>query len=60
VENLEFWSGLSTLATLVAFVAVVVWVMAGKRKNMFNDAANLPLEEDDMSSTQVKKVKERT
>lgn len=39
--------GLSTLLLLVAFIGLVIWAYSGKRKQAFEEAANLPFAEDD-------------
>ena len=36
-----------TVAMLVAFVALIVWAWSGKRRRAFDEAARLPLEDDD-------------
>lgn len=36
-----------TILLLVAFVAVVVWAWSRRRQESFEEAANIPLEEDD-------------
>ena len=38
--------GLATLLALLAFVGVVWWAWSGKRKQDFDRAARMPLEED--------------
>jgi cytochrome c oxidase cbb3-type subunit 4 len=40
-------SGLITLFAMLAFLAIVVWVFLIKRKEDFDEQANLPLDEDD-------------
>ena len=35
-----------TLVIAALFVAVVIWAFGRKRKKFFEDAANIPLEED--------------
>ena len=45
-----------TLVVLVLFVGIVIWAWSGKRKKRFDEAANIPFEEDDMRS--VDKTKE--
>ena len=40
--------GLWTLLILVVFVGIVRWAFSGKQKQRFEEAARLPLEEDDM------------
>ena len=36
-----------TLVVLVLFVGIVVWAWSGKRKQRFDEAANIPFDEDD-------------
>lgn len=35
-----------TLALMAAFIGIVVWAWSSRRHKDFNEAANLPLEED--------------
>lgn len=37
--------GLFTVVMIVLFVALVLWAYSGKRKNTFDAAAQLPLED---------------
>mgnify|MGYP001556703818 CR=1 FL=1 len=39
--------GLSTLLLLVGFVGLVFWAYSGRRKQAFDDAANLPFADED-------------
>ena len=36
-----------TLVIAALFVAIVVWAFSGKRKKHFEEAANIPLEEEE-------------
>ena len=36
-----------TLALLVLFIGIVIWAYSGKRKKAFDEAARIPLEDDD-------------
>lgn len=38
--------GLATLAALLAFIGVAVWAWSARRKDRFERAARMPLEED--------------
>lgn len=38
--------GLATLAALLAFVGVAWWAWSGRRKDKFDAAARLPLEDE--------------
>ena len=39
------YHGLLTLVALIGFVAITLWAWSGKRKNEFESAARLPLED---------------
>ena len=34
-----------TIVVMVIFLAIVLWAWSGRRKESFNEAANIPLEE---------------
>ena len=36
-----------TVVVLVLFVGIVIWAWSGKRKRAFDEAANIPFNEDD-------------
>lgn len=40
-------SGIVALVLLLAFIAGTAWAYSSKRKNEFQDAANIPLENND-------------
>jgi cytochrome c oxidase cbb3-type subunit 4 len=35
-----------TIVVMIIFFAIVIWAWSGRRKESFNDAANIPLEEE--------------
>ena len=37
---------ISTILVLVSFVVIVIWAWSGKRKSDFDEAANLPFDEN--------------
>ncbi len=39
-----------TVVMLVAFVGIVIWAWSGKRKQVFRDAAKMPLEDEEYIS----------
>lgn len=39
-----------TVIAFVFFIAVVVWAYSGARKKEFDEAANMPLDDDDPST----------
>ena len=36
-----------TVAMLVAFIGIVLWAFSGRRRKQFEEAANIPLDDDD-------------
>lgn len=46
--EITVFHGLWTAALLVIFVGIVVWAWSGKRKGAFDEAARIPLEDDEM------------
>ncbi len=46
-DTLNLLRGVATVLAMLAFVAVVAWAWNGRRRDDFNRAAQLPLEEDD-------------
>ena len=45
-ETLGLLRGLATLLAMIAFIGVWIWAWGRKRKQKFDDAGRLPLEED--------------
>ena len=41
------WHGLWTLLLLILFIGLVVWAWSSKRKDDFEEAAQLPLDDED-------------
>ena len=37
----------STVMVMITFVVIVIWAWSGKRKQDFDEAANIPFHEDD-------------
>lgn len=56
--DINDFRGLATVFTMIAFIGVVVWAYSRKRKSRFDEAAQLPFEDEEMhrksSSTQEK------
>ena len=48
--EITVFHGLWTAALLVIFVGIVVWAWSGKRKGAFDEAARIPLEDDEMEA----------
>lgn len=43
-------SGIVTTLLLIIFVGIAIWAYSSKRKKDFNEAARLPLEDEDQDS----------
>ena len=44
-----------TVALLVVFIGIVVWAWSGKRKQDFEQAARMPLDDDDEPAPQARR-----
>ena len=44
-----------TLVVLVLFVGIVIWAWSSKRKQDFDEAANIPFHEDEMPTEKTSK-----
>ena len=44
--DLTFIQSIWTIVVMVVFVGIVIWAWSGKRKQRFEDAANIPFNED--------------
>ena len=40
-----------TIVVMVVFIGIVIWAWSGKRKQRFDDAANIPFNEDRQPQT---------
>jgi cytochrome c oxidase cbb3-type subunit 4 len=40
-----------TIVVMVVFIGIVLWAWSGKRKQRFNEAANIPFNEDVPAAT---------
>ena len=43
-----------TVVVMVVFLAIVFWAWSGRRKESFDEAANIPLEEEDFLQEEIK------
>ena len=43
-----------TIVVMVVFIGIVIWAWSGKRKQRFEDAANIPFNEDGQSPSDSK------
>ena len=48
--DVSVFFGLWTGVLLVIFIAIVVWAWSGKRKRDFDEAAHIPLDDDEMDT----------
>ena len=49
---MQLFHSLWTLALFVLFIAIIFWAWSSKRKDEFEQAARLPLEDDVMDSSE--------
>ena len=47
IDILSVW----TIVVLVLFIGIVLWAWSGKRKQSFDEAANIPFDEDEILTT---------
>ncbi len=43
-----------TIVVMIIFVGIVLWAWSGRRKESFNEAANIPLEEENFLQEEIK------
>ena len=58
MNTAEFFTDMQSLFTLVSFVTfvvIVVWAYSGRRKQAFDEAANLPFADEDQDNHQAGK-----
>jgi cytochrome c oxidase cbb3-type subunit 4 len=48
--DIAVFHGLWTAALLVIFIGIVVWAWSGKRKRDFDEAAHIPLDDDELEA----------
>ena len=41
--------GISTIVVMVVFIGICLWAYSGSKKKDFDDAANLPFEDDNIA-----------
>ena len=46
-------AGIVTVVAFIAFIAGVAWAMSGKRKREFDEAARMPLEDEEEAARTV-------
>ena len=44
--DLTFIQSVWTIVVMVVFIGIVIWAWSGKQKKRFEDAANIPFNED--------------
>jgi cytochrome c oxidase cbb3-type subunit IV len=49
--NIGMFHSVWTLLLMVIFIAIIVWAWSGKRKRSFDEAARMPLEEENERSS---------
>ena len=51
--------GVTTLLVMIAFIGVCIWAYSSKQKKGFDEAANLPFADDDLTETHSQQEKQR-
>ena len=49
--DFTFIQSVWTIVVMVVFIGLVIWAWSGKRKQQFDDAANIPFNEDRQPNT---------
>ena len=49
--DLTLFKSIWTVVVMVVFIGIVLWAWSGKRKQGFDEAANIPFNEDRPAST---------
>ena len=49
--DFTFIQSVWTIVVMVVFIGIVIWAWSGKRKQQFDDAANIPFNEDRQPNT---------
>lgn len=47
--DINLFHSLWTVVLIVIFIGIVLWAWSDRRKESFNEAAQLPLEDDELS-----------
>jgi len=56
--NMSDFHSYYTILLLIVFVAIWVWAWSSKRKRFFNEAANLPFADEELSEKSALKLQE--
>jgi len=54
MEVITWVQSIWTIVVMIIFLSVVIWAYSSKRKAEFDEAARLPLDDDDSVATTVK------
>lgn len=54
MEVIAWVQSIWTIVVMIIFLSVVIWAYSSKRKAEFDEAARLPLDDDDSVATTVK------
>ncbi len=52
MDEINFLRTLVTVASFIAFVAIVAWAWSPKQRDRFNEAARLPFADEDKAHTE--------
>jgi len=47
IMDIGIVQGIWTIIVMIVFIGIVIWAWSGKRKREFDEAANIPFNEED-------------
>jgi len=54
MDIVALFQSIWTIVVMIVFLSIVVWAYSSKRKSAFDEAAHLPLDDDDSVESTVK------
>ncbi|MFT6029658.1 MAG: cytochrome c oxidase cbb3-type subunit 4 [Oleiphilaceae bacterium] len=51
--------GLSTILVMIVFIGICLWAFNGRKKKDFDDAANLPFQDDEIAQRTLSETKRK-
>ncbi|MEK8015292.1 MAG: cbb3-type cytochrome c oxidase subunit 3 [Candidatus Parabeggiatoa sp.] len=54
MDIVALFQSIWTIVVMIVFLSIVVWAYSSKRKSAFDEAAHLPLDDDDSVKSTVK------
>jgi cytochrome c oxidase cbb3-type subunit 4 len=51
--------GLSTILVMIVFIGICLWAFNGRKKKDFDDAANLPFQDDEIAQRTLSEIERK-